>query len=202
MAIAAVLGGAILLASGSSGGSGGSTGGAQTTPNLFGSGHARACVTSRAAATASAASAVRAQVSASAPVAVQERAQFGGQTVTASLSENVVEQAVVSRPVEVRRTALAARSACARGGTADAARGAALTRAYKDARAAAHNLAQTQAASELKSVVAKLMPSTLAQARQLAASKAHAAAAAARPALAQQALAEARARARAAAAAG
>jgi hypothetical protein len=154
-----------------------------------------ACVSTRAAAVATARSAVKAGVSASVPLVVSQTFTGPAGSASARLSENVVERASLSRPVLVRHGAVASGRACARGSSSAAARGTALTRAYKRALISARAQARSLAAATLRSYIARLGPSTLAAAHAAALANARAAAAAARPALEREALAEAKARA-------
>lgn len=194
LAVVGLFVGAFLLISGG-GGSGAGTG--RATPSPLGSGRGYACVTAPAEAQATAHSAVRAEVAGTAPVSVSERARVGTVVVTARLSERVVERALADRAVAVTRSAVTSARACAHGSTTDAARSAALTRAYRQALSAARAEAKARTISGVKAYVAELTPATVAAARSLADSKAAAAAATARPALALKALAAAQAQAKA-----
>jgi hypothetical protein len=117
--------------------------------------------------------------------------------VSASLSENVVEQATATRTIEVRRAAVVARRSCARGGTPEAARGNALNQAYADALAAARARAQALAQRELANLAPGQLAALQSSARKELEARAQAAAASVRRTLVRQALAQVNARARA-----
>src|SRR5437764_10996974 len=134
IAVAAAIGGAFLLVGGGSGNAGG---GSNAPPKLIGSGPAHTCVTAHAAATYTANTTIHLQVSAAAPVSATGRATVGRATVSVRLTQRVVQHAAVARPLLVRRSVVAARRACARGASEQAARGAALTAAFHAAQAAA-----------------------------------------------------------------
>lgn len=187
IALAAAIGAAFLLV----GGSGGRDAGTHSPPKLIGAGRTHACVTAHASATATAKTTIRLRVSSAVPLTVTGQAKSGRGTVTVKLSQRIVERVSVARPVLVRRAVVAARRACARGSSDQAARGSALTSAYHAALAAARPEARAQARRELARLVARLRPMTLAAAQQRADSRAHAAAATARLALEHRAAAEA-----------
>jgi hypothetical protein len=187
VALVAALGGAFARLSG--GGSPKST----PTPSTPTQASASACVTARAQAQATARQTLWAPVTVTVPVSVTERAAVRQTTVSATLSENVVERATGTRTIEVHRVVVASRRACARGTTSDAARGAALNRAYSQALAAAKLGAEAAAEKALAAHAAQQLPALQAQTRAQLESAASTAAAAARQTLAQQALAKARA---------
>jgi hypothetical protein len=129
------------------------------------------------------------------PVSVTERATVGHATVSATLSENVLERATATRAIEVSRTAVVARRACASGSTPRAARANALNRAYGKALAAARVQAHAAAQQALAGVAAQQLPALQGSARTALQARAQVAAASVRQALARQALAQATARA-------
>ncbi len=190
--VAAAIAGAFVLV-GSSGTAGHDT--PVPAPKLIGAGPNRVCTTAHAQATDTASGTIRLQVSASAPVSATGRATVGRASATVRLTQRVVERATVARPVSVRRRVVVARRACARAGSAQAARGVALTTAYRAALPVARAQAKQQAARDLVQLEARVRPQTLASAQRTVNARAHAAAAAAQPALAQRAAAAARAKA-------
>lgn len=136
---------------------------------------------------------VKATARASIPVSVTEQATTNGRTISVTRSTTVVEVATEARPITVIETAAASRRACAAGDSAQAARGAALSRAYAFALGPAHTAASAGARRRLRALVPGVAASALSQARGLARSRARAAAAAQRGALAKLALDEAKA---------
>jgi hypothetical protein len=184
--LVAALGGAIALVS--AGGSPRTT----PTPSTPRPTAGRACVTARAQAAATARDTLRAPVTATVPVSVTERAG----TASVTLSERIVERATATQPIEVRRSAVVARRACASGSTTDAARGNALNDGYRAALAAAREQAQTAANRALASFAAQQLPALQRSTRAALQAQAQTAADSARRTLARQALAEARAKAR------
>jgi len=171
-------------------GGGGQPGGTVRVPT---SGHARACVATRAEFAATARQELVAPVQASVPVSVTKRSG----NVAVTLSETIVERATASRAVEVRRASVANGRACARASTPDAARSAALTRAYQNALASARTRATAAASAGLRTYAAQQLTALLANARREAEARAQTATATVRASLARRALAQATARARA-----
>jgi hypothetical protein len=164
-------------------GGGGSTG---TNPALPASGPARTCVTARAEAVATATKTLRAPVEARIPVSVTER----GHGVAVTVGEEVVERAVATRVVEARRAAIARRRACATSPTPDAARSAALTRAYKKALQAARVRARALVTAGVQAFAAQELPALAASAQREVDARAQSAAAADRQTLASRAKAK------------
>src|SRR5438067_1868818 len=152
VALLAAAGGAIALIS--SGGSSSST----PAPSTPSQGPASACVTTRVPAQATVSQTLQAPVTVTVPVSVTERVTLGGASVSATVSENVVERATGTRTIEVRRGAVVSRRACARGATTDAARGTALNRAYQEALAAAKLKARADAEKALAGYAAQQLP--------------------------------------------
>jgi hypothetical protein len=140
---------------------------------------------------------LHAPVKVTVPVSVTERASVGRAAVSASLSENVVESATATRTVEVRRGAVAARRACARASTSDAAHSIALNRAYRQALAAGKPQAKAAAEKALATYAVQQLQALRSETRTRLQAQAQTAAAAVRQTLARQALAQATARARA-----
>ena len=177
VAFVAALGATIALLSG---GSGGHPDKDATAPA---SGPVEACVTARAEAAATAAETLSAPVEARVPVSVTEHG--GGASVTAS--QDVVEHAVATRSIEVRRGAVAKSTACAQAATRDAARSHALTRAYKKALVEARARARITAAETLRTYADSELPALAASAQRQIDARAESAAATVRLALAAQA---------------
>jgi hypothetical protein len=183
--IIGTLAGALALTSGGGGPAG--------PPSLIGSTPAHACMTAQATVTSTARAAARARMRVRLPIVVTAHVVGRGGAVSATRSETIVAQAGASRPVIVQRTAVVSRRACAQGDSLEAARGTALTRAYKNASRVATVEANKAARNAAKTLVSTLAPAELSQARKLAIAKATAAASAERAVLQRQALAQARA---------
>ena len=173
----AALAGAIALTSGGGGGR------ASSNPDVPATGPVRTCVAAHAEAAAVAARTLRAPVTARIPITVTERG--GGASVT--VSEAVVEHAVATRVLEVRRRAVARRRACATGAGLAAARSRALTRAYKSALAVARVRAKAGASAAVQAFAARELPSLIASGQREADARAQVAAASDRRTLAAQA---------------
>jgi hypothetical protein len=168
---------------------------APAPPTIIGSGPSRSCAT----ATARARVTVKAPVSAVArvvqPIAVTETATGSRGTVAVTRTQAVVEQASASRVVSLDRLESVKRRACARGPTAEAARGESFRRAYAVALGVARNHASASAGRRIKDLVTKLQPGELARAKRTAQNRATAATPGVQASLKRQALAAARARA-------
>ncbi|MBV8987537.1 MAG: hypothetical protein JO372_03150 [Solirubrobacterales bacterium] len=163
-------------------------------PSATGSKPARACETAQATAERTARATLRVSGRAQLPVRITERAQRQGRLAVATMSETVAERVHLALPLTVTRTAVVQRRACAAGETAQAAKGRALTSAYRTALGAAQSLAASEARREANALLERLGPVERARARELASSRATAAAGALRPRLASAAMAAARAR--------
>ena len=160
-------------------------------PSLLESGPAKACVTARADVSASTRTSVQARVTARLPISVTERLQTKRAIVSVTRSGTIVEVGQLERPLAVTRSVTTTKRACAGGSSLEAARGVALTRAYQTALALARQRADATAVADARTLVARLTPGELAQARRVASAKADAAATSVRRVLARQALAQA-----------
>ena len=164
-------------------------------PRASGSAPQRDCETAQATVTETARQTVRAVARAQAPVTVIEQAQADGVVVVARRSSTVVAHAEVVEPLVVRRAATVNRRACATGETLQAAKGHALTLAYRSAVKAARAQAAAQAALEAGGLAAQVRPGELTKARSLAIAHAVSAARAERQRLQRSLAADARAQA-------
>lgn len=167
-------------------------------PSAIGSRPARACETAQASAQRTAQATLRANAKAQLPVSVTERAEVRGQLAVGRLSETIVERVELTEPLTVQRTAVIQRRACAAGQTVQAAKGQALTSAYRSALRAAQSAAAAEARRDANALVARMLAAELGSARELATYRARHAAKALQVRLARTAMAAARARAAAA----
>lgn len=172
-------------------------GGSHQGPNTGGTptvgiGPAHACMSTRAAASLTARSAIIVTASATAPLTVTEQATGANGIAAVTRSESLSARVRADQPVAIRHVSVVAARACAEGQSTTAARTAALRAAYAAALARARADAAEGAAQTLRSEMNRLYPTVLQTARAQASARAHALTVAARPALAAQALAQAR----------
>jgi len=151
----------------------------------------RACVTARAAAQVTARSSIVITATAQAPVSVTEQATGGKGTATVTRTAVVSARVRATQPVAIRRAALASVRACESGESPRAAHTHALQEAYARALAQAHGRAERTASQGLRTLMRRLYPSVLAQARSRSAARAHELALAMQPSLAARAQARA-----------
>ncbi len=141
-------------------------------PKMLGPGPARACVTASAQARATARSILRARVRVTVPIAGGRPFTAPGPPTPPPYPSVVSVQARLSRPVTASEVATASSHACARGDSPQAARGAALTRAYRAALRVVRSQAHRAARREVEGLVAVMTPAEIAETRAAATKKA------------------------------
>jgi hypothetical protein len=141
---------------------------------------ATACQTAQAQAQTTTHALVHATVRVSLPITVAEQVVAPGRgAIVAARRGTLVEQAPISRSVEVSAVATGVRRACAHGASLQAARGLALQEAYQSALAVARRRASRLATARAAALAAAIRPRAVAHARALLLARARAIAAAA-----------------------